>query len=525
MRRVGFPVLFLLFTGLFLQATKVTANLSDSLVTDDEEQSTAFSLLVFCCLLISCLLVAFGLRESGFLYLHETGATILISMALGLCIRFISDLDRLKDMARFDPDTFFLYILPPIIFESGYGMRRRHFFMNAGGILLFAMVGTTISAFMFGGIVYSFGKLVPTTASLSGVESLVFGALISSTDPVTVLAIFSMLRVDVKLNANIFGESVLNDAVAIVMFRTILTFQDQPFTVGSFFSAILDFFVIFLGSMGIGILIGLLSALNFKYTPSLNRHPTLQLCLLILFAYASYLLAEGLHMSGIVSVLFCGIIMSHYTAANMLREAKHNSLEFFHTIAFLCESSIFVFLGLAMFSFVQEYNIYLIFISILACFISRAANIFPLSAIVNIIDGSSELRIPYNHQVVMWWGGLRGAMAFALAVSAEQPLHHHGEVILTTTLVIVLFTVLVQGGLTTRLLELLKVEVGVDSDVTTESYLRFTNSSRLMQWDQRWLKPFFTNRSYVPKPTDDQIFYQQLSPTRQANRASTTALS
>src|SRR3989338_3161271 len=136
MARALFVVCFLVCISL------VSGSLSQSVVAHDEETSTAFSLLVFSSTLIVCFLVAYGLRESGFVYLHESGATIIISLLLGVAIRLFSDLDRLKEMARFDPEIFFLYILPPIIFESGYGMRRRHFFMNADSILLFALIGT-----------------------------------------------------------------------------------------------------------------------------------------------------------------------------------------------------------------------------------------------------------------------------------------------------------------------------------------------------------------------------------------------
>lgn len=140
--------------------------------------------------------------------------------------------------ATFDPEIFFNIILPPIIFYAGYSLKRvrkvlhqknffflkvklfqKYFFRNLGAILTFAIIGTTISAFLVGVLMYGAVKLWPVALSNSFtfLDTLFFGALISPTDPLTILAIFSDLQVDVNLYALVFGESVLNDAVAIVL--------------------------------------------------------------------------------------------------------------------------------------------------------------------------------------------------------------------------------------------------------------------------------------------------------------------
>ncbi|KAI5635735.1 sodium/hydrogen exchanger family domain-containing protein [Phthorimaea operculella] len=160
--------------------------------------------------------------------------------------------------ATFDPEIFFNIILPPIIFHAGYCLKRKYFFRNLGAILTFAMVGTALSALVIGAIMYGcvqlmpaslassftfldtlyFGALISPTdpltilaifsqlkcdhvaslaSSFTFLDTLYFGALISPTDPLTILAIFSQLKVDVNLYAMIFGESVLNDAVALVL--------------------------------------------------------------------------------------------------------------------------------------------------------------------------------------------------------------------------------------------------------------------------------------------------------------------
>ena len=128
----------------------------------------------------------------------------------------------------FDPELFFNILLPPIIFHAGYSMKKRFFFRNIGSILTFAFVGTILSTFAVAGIMYGVTRIFTHLQStMKFVDTLRFGALISATDPVTILAIFTDINVDVNLYALVFGESVLNDAVAIVITRTIEIYEES----------------------------------------------------------------------------------------------------------------------------------------------------------------------------------------------------------------------------------------------------------------------------------------------------------
>jgi len=186
-------------------------------------------------------------------------------------------------------------------------------------------------------------------------ECFAFGALISATDPVTVLAIFKELRADINLYSNVFGESVFNDAVAIVLFRAILSFDSQKFSGLSILAAFLQFLIIFVGSLLCGGLWGLAGALAFKHS-QLSRYVSLESAAFILFAYCSYLAAECLTLSGIVSILFCGITMAHYTSENLSRFSQAFSAEFFEVLATLAETFVFVYLGMAFFSFDERFD-------------------------------------------------------------------------------------------------------------------------------------------------------------------------
>lgn len=155
--------------------------------------------------------------------------------------------------------------------------------------------------------------------------SLTFGSLISATDPVTVLAVFQALGVKVDLFSMVFGESVLNDAVAIVLSRTLLSFKEPGAVVDqeSIGAALALFLTIFLGSMFIGILAGIASAMVFKVL-NLRKHDELiftEGALSFVFPWMAYFIAEALSWSGIVAIMFCGIVMASYTRNNFSPEA------------------------------------------------------------------------------------------------------------------------------------------------------------------------------------------------------------
>ncbi|KAL7983772.1 hypothetical protein Chor_000648, partial [Crotalus horridus] len=170
----------------------------------------------------------------------------------------------------FDPEVFFNILLPPIIFHAGYSLKKRHFFRNLGSILTYAFLGTAVSCFIIGNLMYGVVKLMKLVGQLSDkfyyTDCLLFGAIISATDPVTVLAIFNELHADVDLYALLFGESVLNDAVAIVLSSSIVAYQPtgenaHAFDAAAFFKSVGVFLGIFSGSFMMGVATGVVTAL------------------------------------------------------------------------------------------------------------------------------------------------------------------------------------------------------------------------------------------------------------------------
>lgn len=174
---------------------------------------------------------------------------------------------------------------------------KANFFRNIGTILTFAFAGTFISAVVLGLFLWLWTRIPLDGFQISFVEAISVGATLSATDPVTILAIFNTYKVDPKLYTIIFGESILNDAIAIVIFETAQRYKDKAVSVGGFFEAVGYFFLIFFGSLLLGVIVGIATALLLKYT-LVRRFPKIESCLVILIAYASYYFANGATMSG-----------------------------------------------------------------------------------------------------------------------------------------------------------------------------------------------------------------------------------
>uniref|UniRef100_A0A8C0ZHA4 Sodium/hydrogen exchanger n=1 Tax=Cyanistes caeruleus TaxID=156563 RepID=A0A8C0ZHA4_CYACU len=374
-----------------------------------------------------------------------------------------------NDMLRkvtFDPEVFFNILLPPIIFHAGYSLKKRHFFRNLGSILAYAFLGTAVSCFIIGNLMYGVVKLMKLVGQLSDkfyyTDCLLFGAIISATDPVTVLAIFNELHADVDLYALLFGESVLNDAVAIVLSSSIVAYQPtgentHAFDAAAFFKSVGVFLGIFSGSFMMGAVTGRLNVTKFT---KLHCFPLLETALFFLMSWSTFLLAEACGFTGVVAVLFCGITQAHYTYNNLSVESRSRTKQLFEVLHFLAENFIFSYMGLALFTF-QKHIFSPVFIigAFVAIFLGRAAHIYPLSFLLNL---GRRHKISWSFQHMMMFSGLRGAMAFALAIRDTATYSH--QMMFSTTLLIVFFTVWIVGGGTTPMLSWLNIRVGVDPD-------------------------------------------------------------
>ncbi|CCK69391.1 bifunctional K:H/Na:H antiporter NHX1 KNAG_0C02800 [Huiozyma naganishii CBS 8797] len=436
-----------------------------------EEMFSSWALFIMLFLLISALWSSYYLTQRKIRAVHETVLSIFYGMVIGLIIRMTPG-HYIQDTVTFNSSYFFNVLLPPIILNSGYELNQVNFFNNFWSILMFAIPGTFISAVVLGVILFIWTALGLESVDISLVDALSVGATLSATDPVTILSIFNAYKVDPKLYTIIFGESLLNDAISIVMFETCQKFRGQPATISSFFEGIGLFLMTFSVSLLIGVLIGILVALLLKHT-HIRRFPQIESCLVLLIAYESYFFSNGCHMSGIVSLLFCGITLKHYAYYNMSRRTQITIKYIFQMLARLSENFIFIYLGLELFTEVElVYKPLLIIVTAISICVARWCSVFPLSRLVNWIHRVKVMRstplemrstiaisdeIPYNYQVMTFWAGLRGAVGVALALGIQG---EYKFTLLATVLVVVVLTVIIFGGTTASMLEMLNIKTG-----------------------------------------------------------------
>ncbi|GIY90293.1 hypothetical protein CDAR_416804 [Caerostris darwini] len=228
-------------------------------------------------------------------------------------------------------------------------------------------------------------------------------------------------------------------------------------------------------------------------------------------------MAEAADLTGIVAVLFCGICQAHYTYNNLTVESRARTKQLFELLSFVAENFIFCYIGVSMFTYQKHYwHVGFIVTAFIAIAVGRALNIYPLSLLLNL---GRHNKIPLSFQHVLFFSGLRGAMAFALAI--RNTLSDQRHLMLTTTSIIAIVTVIVCGGLSTQLLAWLGIPVGVEEDhemlqfgslrttsqVTTPTDLRSPPAAQVLKtpyekawlvkkwynFDLRYMKPLLTH--------------------------------
>lgn len=445
-----------------------------------EEMFLLWALFILLFLLCLALWLSYYLQQRRIKAIHETVLSIFYGMIVGLVIR-VAPGHYIQDAVKFKSGYFFNILLPPIILNSGYELHQANFFSNIGLILTFAIPGTFILALVLGTILYIWTALGVDGVKLEWVDALAVGATLLATDPVTILSIFNAYKVDPKLYTIIFGESLLNDAISIVMFETCQQFHGKPVRFLLMFEGIGLFLMTFTVLTIIGISVGILVALILKHS-HVRRYPQIETCLVLLFAYQLYFFSNGAHMSGIVLLLFCGITLKHYAYYNMSRRTQIATRYIFQFLAQLLENFIFIYLGLSLFTEVElVFKPLLIIVTFILICVARWCAVFPLSRVLNFLyrakferisrqstmaGGLSSQNIPeeisHLYQMMIFWAGLRGAVGVALALGLQ------GEAKLTllaTVLVVVVLTVIFFGGTTALMLEILGIKVGcVDDD-------------------------------------------------------------
>lgn len=322
------------------------------------------------------------------------------------------------------PELFLGLLVPPLIFEAAFHVKAKDLFKDIIPILSLAIPGVLLTTFLVGGVL-SWG----TKFALS--SALVFGSLIAATDPVAVVALFRTLGVPKRLLLLVEGESLFNDGTAIVIFNLMVTIA----ITGTF--SISDSIFNFFTTAGGGLIVGLLLGSIVSRAISMINNSLIETTLTSVLAYGSYIIAEQFHVSGVLSVVAAGIVSGNLGPSRMSPTSRILVFSFWEYAAFLANSFVFLLIGFQTDLSILISNWYAILWAILAVLVARAVSIYGLSWL--------GMNIPKKFKHVVYWGGLRGAISLALALSLPAALGPVREEIQAMAFGVVLFTLLVQG--------------------------------------------------------------------------------
>ncbi|XP_054289044.1 probable Na(+)/H(+) antiporter nhx-9 isoform X2 [Macrosteles quadrilineatus] len=381
----------------------------------------------------------------------ESCLLIVVGVVIGLLLYGASSVH----ISPLTPDTFFLYMLPPIILDAGYFMPNRLFFDHIGTILVFAVIGTVFNTLTIGVSLWLVGQTGIYGFPTPLLEMLLFSALISAVDPVAVLAVFEEIHVNEILYIVVFGESLLNDAVTVVLYHMFEAYTEMgPSNIQArdVASGVASFFVVAVGGTVIGVVWGFLTAFVTRFT---NQVRVIEPIFIFVMAYLAYLNAEIFHMSGILAITFCGITMKNYVEANISHKS-HTTVKYaMKMLSSSSETIIFMFLGVATVSDKHTWNTWFVILTITFCSFYRAVGVMILTALVN------RFRLYKLNKVdkfVMSYGGLRGAVAFALVLLISPDHVKLQPMLVTTTIAVIYFTVFFQGITIKPLVRILNVK-------------------------------------------------------------------
>ncbi|KAK6233100.1 hypothetical protein SCA6_003173 [Theobroma cacao] len=481
--------------------------------TDFLSTSTIIALTVFFSLLCACIIIGHLLEENR--WANESITALLLGLCAGAVVLLVSK-GTSSQILVFSEDLFFLYLLPPIIFNAGFQVKKKQFFKNFTIILMFGIFGTVISFCLISlGAILLFKRIGVT--SLSTQDYLAVGAILSATDSVCTLQVLSQDETPF-LYSVVFGEGVVNDATSIVLFNSVQSIDFSNIDATISLKLLGTFLYLFFTSTILGIVAGLLSAFIIK-TLYFGRHSTdREVALMMIMAYLSYMLAELLSLSGILTIFFCGIVMSHYTWHNVTESSRvttkcifeHNCHQIllvnqygrllncpskltlhldgfkelvrlqFKMISHL-KTDILTGMHLQQFHSLQKYlysfmlawmpwtltngkpavqgtSVAVSSTMFALVLVGRAAFVYPLANFTNCIRKRDSTKIEFRQQFIMWWAGLmRGAVTIALSYNqfsnSEDSSTHDSALMITSTIIVVLFSTVVFGSITKPLIE------------------------------------------------------------------------
>ena len=422
--------------------------------------------------------------EESNLVSQEIAAVVLLAIAAGVAVvaarlRFPYTValvlagfgaSALGDLVAVDvsPDLILALLVPPLLFEATLHLPWARLRADLTPVLLFALAGTAIGTVVLGAVV-NVGLGLPWAAALA------FGALISATDPVAVIAFFKALGAPKRLSVLVEGESLFNDAVAVVAFGLAITAASgaEDFTVGG---AIVEFLVVSSGGLVVGLTLGYLISAVFLARVD---DPLIETSTTLAVAYGSYLLAEGFgrifgesgfHLSGILAVVAAGLVVGNLGLQNTSPSTRLTLEHFWELLTFLVNSMVFLVIGLTITLDTLRRELGAVLLGVVAVLVMRAVVVYGLAEVARKLQPSRRIPMSYRH--VMVWAGLRGAISLALVltITTDDFAPETVNTVQAMTFGVVLFTLLIQGTTITGLMQRLGLTGKAENELTLQRH-------------------------------------------------------
>ncbi|KAF4081801.1 hypothetical protein AMELA_G00165320 [Ameiurus melas] len=400
-------------------------------------------------LLASLMKLGFHIIPGFSRFVPESCVLIIVGLMVGVLIKLLGE-----TLPVLDTELFFLCLLPPIILDAGYFLPLRPFSENMGSILALAVLGTLWNSIFVGLGLYGVCKVIGVQmGGVNLLSCLLFGSISSAVDPVSVLAVFEEIHINELLHILVFGESLLNDAVTVVLYHLLEEFAGRDSVEFSdALLGVLSFLVVVLGGIMVGMVYGIMSAVTSRFT---SHSRVIEPLFVFLYSYLAYLSAEVFHLSGIMALIACGVVMRPYVEANISHKSYTTIKYFLKMWSSVSETLIFIFLGVSTVAGLHHWNFIFIIFTIILCLISRVLGVLGLSFVMNKFR---MVKLTGKDQFIVAYGGLRGAIAFSLAFLLSSKRFPMKNMFLTSIITLIIFTVFVQGMTIRPLVELLEVK-------------------------------------------------------------------
>lgn len=355
----------------------------------------------------------------------------LVVMGLILGMFNLPIIDESRDFIT-NSEVFQIFVLsiflPALLGEATLKLPFHHLMENKAPILALAIGGTLITYVVIGFVSYYL-------LGVSVIVAFTFAALMSPTDPISVLQIFKPLGVNKKMNAIMEGESLLNDGVGVVLFKIssiyLLTYMEMG--AAGFGQGVLLFLKFAIGGLVIGLIIGYIGSISIK---RIDSYP-LEIAISIIVFFGSFLIGETVQVSGVIAVVVAGLLFGNYGGKiGMSSVTKLNIYNFYDVIAFIANSIIFLMVGLEISRIDVQGKWGMIVIGILIVLIGRSVAVY--ASLAWLKD------IPLSWQHILNYGGLKGSLSIALALSLPRTFEGREDLIMLTFSVVI-FSLLFQG--------------------------------------------------------------------------------